>query len=220
MKMSTVWKRGTCFHLLPFCLPFWAALKWRCHLERGRQTLVARWPLAWTCWTLLRHWELGYPQIYGGTPQIVIIWDLNGTPLIQQPWGFYSSGVDIIHKENSWKLSAPHCNLVFPELNYAGQCPRPRMIGGRKSLVREAPCKPTAESMKCKEHRPNITHSAPSSYLDECFCGRSQTLQLTTSVQTWNLVSCNSLVHKEQSHAPVPCTRAMLPIFSQCVFNE
>ena len=25
MNMSTVWKRRTCFYLLPFCLPFWAA---------------------------------------------------------------------------------------------------------------------------------------------------------------------------------------------------
>ena len=40
-----------------------------------------------------------------------------------------------IHKENSWKLSASHLNLVvFPRPKLCGQCPRPRMIWAERDV--------------------------------------------------------------------------------------
>ena len=150
--MNTVRKRRTCFYLLPFCLPFWAAfmtlsfktvlniLTWvPSHWKSKESDDCVHWIVH--VWTMLNlrsiqpqirgtslWWCVGWSleeicrASFGATQTLAACRHLSHTghrPRLVEPFSKVEN-LDI-RKENSWKLSASHLNLVvFPDLNYAG----------------------------------------------------------------------------------------------------
>ena len=185
LKMSSIRTRGTCFCfcLLSFCLPLWGAFMRL--LSRMVLNILPRMPS-----------HLKSKEFYDCMHWSVRVWSLLYKPSLNSTAATqFSRSADTCHKlaialPQSWELRYPQrqllktigvpsksCCLPWAELL---TCPRPRMMwveNDDNRCLREAPCKPTTESIKCKEkkHRPKITPSAPNLYFDECFCERSKT---------------------------------------------